>query len=185
MREVMEFHPNCVEQTNTGYISAGMDARIVAEIAGLELGTLNAWFHRGWIPGATIGPRGRRRNIDLVLAVRVLVIAQLVRFGLSPQVAAMAAINLQPSYKRLLVVTQLAIPGTPIDKEKPTINVDRKFYAQVLSDDFSSEDEIPGLLDKRFGDRQPSVYAVVNVEQLAEVARRAEQEWEQSREGKT
>ena len=181
---MMEFCQNCVEQRNTGYISAGMDARIVAEIAGLELGTLNAWFHRGWIPGATIGPRGRRRNIDLVLAVRVLVIAQLVRFGLSPQVAAMAASNLQPSYKRLLVVTQVAIPEIRIDKEKPTINAARKFYAQVLSDDFSSEDEIPALLDKHFADRAPSVYAVVNVEQLAEVARLAEQKWEQARESK-
>jgi hypothetical protein len=177
---MMEFRPNCAGQKNTGYISAGMDARIVAKIAGLELGTLNAWFHRGWIPGATIGPRGRPRNIDLALAVRVLVIAQLVRFGLSPQVAAMAAVNLQPSYKRLLVVTQLAMP-VPIDKEKPTINADRKFYADVGSVDFSSEDEIPALLDKNFGN--PSVYAVVNVEHLVEVARRAEQEWEQSRSG--
>jgi hypothetical protein len=180
----MEFHPNCVEQRNIGYIFTGMDTRTLAELAGLELGTLTAWFHRGWIPGATIGPRGRRRSIDLELALRVLVITQLVRFGLSPQVAAMAAITLRSSYKRLLVVTQLAMPEMPIDKEKPTINADRKFYAQVRSVVFSAEDEIPALLDKHFGNRHPSVYAVVNVEQLAEVARLAEQEWEQSRESK-
>jgi hypothetical protein len=180
---MMEFHPNRAEQPNAGYISAGMDARIVAEIAGLELGTLNAWFHRGWIPGATIGPRGRRRNIDLETAVRVMVIAQLARFGLSPQVAAMAAINLELSYKRLLVVTGLAIPEIPLDTEKPTINADRKFYAQVRSVDFSSEDEIPALLEKYFADSFPSVYAVVNVERLVDFARRVEREWEQRRGG--
>lgn len=177
-----EFRQNHVEQ----YIPGGMDTRIVAELAGIELSTLHAWFSRGWIPGAGIGPRGRRRDIDFDLALRVLFVAELVRFGLSPQVAAIAAIPLQPSDKRRIVVTQHAAPGAPITTKEETIktiNAERKFYAQVLSGDFSSEDELTALLDKDFGDRRPSVYAVVNVEQLVEIVRQAELAWEQSRGG--
>jgi len=169
-----EFRQNHVEQ----YIPGGMDTRIVAELAGIELSTLHAWFSRGWIPGAGIGPRGRRRDIDFDLALRVLFVAELVR--------AIAAIPLQPSDKRRIVVTQHAAPGAPITTKEETIktiNAERKFYAQVLSGDFSSEDELTALLDKDFGDRRPSVYAVVNVEQLVEIVRQAELAWEQSRGG--
>ena len=174
---MLDHRPNRAEQ----YIPSVMDTRIVAELAGLELSTLHAWFSRGWIPGAVIGPRGRRRDIDFELALRVIFVAELVRFGLSPQVAAIAAGPLQPSDKRRLVVTQLATPEVSIKKEDTikTINATRKFYAQVSTEEFSSEAELPNLLAKHFG--SPRVYAVVNVEQLVEVVRAGERAWEQSR----
>jgi len=58
-----------------------MDARAVAEIADIEVGTLNVWVQRGLIPGMTIGARGRQRDFDLDTATHILIMAQLVRLG--------------------------------------------------------------------------------------------------------
>ena len=49
-----------------------MDARAVAEIAEIEVGTLNVWVQRGIIPGMSVGTRGRQRDIDLETAIFIL-----------------------------------------------------------------------------------------------------------------
>ena len=82
----MVFSESDATSENARYPS-GMDARTVARIAKVKIGTLNAWVQRGLIPGMTIGPSGRRRNIDVETATAISVFAQLVNFGVSPDIA--------------------------------------------------------------------------------------------------
>jgi len=88
-------------QKNTLFLTT-VDARTVATIAGVKVGTLNAWAQRGLVRGLELGPSGRRRNIDIETAVRIGVIAALVRFGLSADVAAAIAWHADPFHGRLL-----------------------------------------------------------------------------------
>ena len=52
-----------------------MDAQTLATAAGVPLGTLNMWVTRGFIPGERLG-RGRRREFDLEVAIRVGIVAE-------------------------------------------------------------------------------------------------------------
>src|SRR6266576_4825456 len=67
-----------------------MDAQTLATAAGVPLGTLNMWVTRGFIPGERLG-RGRRREFDLEVAIRVGIVAELVRFGVGLAGAVAAA----------------------------------------------------------------------------------------------
>jgi hypothetical protein len=61
-----------------------MDAKTLARIAHVNIGTLNVWAHRGFLPGLEPGVRGRRRNIDVPAATRVLIFRELVRARFMP-----------------------------------------------------------------------------------------------------
>jgi len=163
-----------------------MDARTVAQIAGIEVGTLNVWVQRNLIPGMTIGARGRQRHFDLDTATRVLIIAELVRFGLGAPQASFIA-------KTALHVGRLLIVKYSEDSTRPVISVygggadvswlpehHQPIRAQAVCYGFSSEEEIPRLFEQHFPGGPPSVYAVVNVESLAKRMRQAYEQWEQS-----
>ena len=68
-----------------------MDARAIAELAGVGVGTLNVWVQRGLIPGMSTGARGRQREFDDVAATNVLLIATLVRLGWTAPLASTIA----------------------------------------------------------------------------------------------
>jgi hypothetical protein len=160
-----------------GYISA-MDARTVARVARIGVATLNLWAQRGLIPGIEVGTRGRRRDFDVPAALQVVVIAELVRFGFGAPFASF--IVGKGLHKRLLI-------GRSEQNEDSdfleTLDTPRRWAAQVLCLGFSSDEEIPAQLE-RFPNGPPAIYTVINVEELEERVRRAEEEWEQSRGGK-
>src|SRR4051812_23042078 len=82
-----------------------MDARALAAAARVQVTTLNAWIHRGYVPGALEGGRGRARDFDLDTAVRVALMVELVRLGLgAPEAAHRAERYSQRPWKRMLVV---------------------------------------------------------------------------------
>jgi hypothetical protein len=146
-----------------------MDARTVALIAGVKVGTMNSWAQRGLVRGLELGPSGRRRNIDIEIAVRIGVIAELVRFGLAADLAAAIAWQATaPFHERL--VCALA------PREGWGSNDDRESYPPVmvqLVPTGASVDE--GLL--KMLPAPPSVYIVLNVASIEERMRKAEETW--------
>jgi hypothetical protein len=147
-----------------------MDARSVAEAAGIGVGTLNVWIQRGSIPGMTTGSRGRLRDFDLDAATKVGLIAALVRLGLDAPVASQAATEVRGRHKRVLVIPHPA----------KSINLQENRTMAVMP--FETEAEIPDLL-RKFGGAPPA-YLVVNLELIAGVMRRASDAWERARRGR-
>jgi len=155
-----------------------MDARAVAEIADIEVGTLNVWVQRGLIPGMTIGARGRQRDFDLDTATHILIMAQLVRLGFGAPFADWI-ISGWRHHKFLLIAKNPAKPDhgrPPAAVGQQTVSQTALFYWKG----FESEAELPGVL-KECPDGPPSVYVVVNVESLAARMRHAFELWEPSR----
>jgi hypothetical protein len=62
-----------------------MDARTLARLARVNIGTFNVWAHRGFLPGLEPGVRGRRRNIKVPAATRVLIFRELVGARITPE----------------------------------------------------------------------------------------------------
>ena len=67
---------------NRRYFGRSMDARTIARAAHVGIGTLNSWAHRRLVPGLLIGARGRRRDIDIGTATRIILFAELVNIGI-------------------------------------------------------------------------------------------------------
>jgi hypothetical protein len=158
-----------------------MDARTVARVARIGVATLNLWAQRGFIPGVEVGTRGRRRDFDLPTALKVVVIAELVRFGFGAPFAAFI-IAKEGLHKRLLIgrTEQNEESDFPVE----TLDTPRRWATQLLCFHFSSDDQIPAQLEQ-FPYGPPAIYTVINVEKLEERVRQAELEWEQSRAAKT
>src|SRR5215469_16719857 len=165
-----------------------MDARTVAQIAGIEVGTLNVWVQRNLIPGMTIGARGRQRHFDLDTATRILIIAELVRFGFgAPQ--ASFVVKGAFHFGRLLIVKYSDDPMRPVITvyggglavSGEEIPLGEPIRPRAVCYGFSSEEEIPRLFEWHFPGGPPSVYAVVNVETIAKRMRQAYERWERSR----
>jgi hypothetical protein len=147
------------------YFRGPMDARTVARIAGVKLGTLNAWIQRGLIPGMTIGTKGRPRNIDTATALRIAIFAELVRRLAPPDYAARVAATM--SETELQAGWLYLIPG----------QADRMTIAHF------SPLEHPSELIRHFEDSEdpPTFFAAVNIGKLAAQVRLAEAEWQQRR----
>ena len=99
----MVFTETEVAAPNPRYPFGRMDARTVARAAKVKVGTLNAWVQRGLVPGMTIGPSGRRRNIDIDTATRIIAIAELVNFGIPPDKASSILAGVTPDTGLLLI----------------------------------------------------------------------------------
>jgi hypothetical protein len=138
--------------------NAVMDARSLAEAAGVKVLTLNAWVHRGLIPGVSVGSRGRPRDFDMGAAVHVALMVELVQLGLGAGTASAIARD-RPQSKRLCLVFGMQ-PG-----ELASMIGVQFLRRAPLPIGFDSEDELPGGF-KRLG-ISPSVYTVINVEQIA------------------
>ena len=152
------------------YVFRPMDARTVARIAGVKLGTLNAWVQRGLIPGMTIGTSGRRRSIEISTAVRIAILAELVRFGVAADdaatfVAVMSEAATQGGW--------LYIPGPEEQHSDPAV----RFIVSHHPSHEGIVEHLQNLPDP------PAVYAAVNVGKLAERVRQAEVEWQENRRG--
>jgi hypothetical protein len=153
-----------------------MDARTVAEIADIDVGTLNVWVQRGLIPGMKTGARGRQRDFDLDTATHILIIAHLVRLGLGAPLASVITHFLQTSMSR---DHKYLLFGK--DPEKPVDWAPRQTGTQPLRQMvfsfFDTLDELPGALE-RFPGGPPSVYVLIHLETLEKQMRQAYKEWE-------
>lgn len=157
-----------------------MDARAVAEIAEIEVGTLNVWVQRGIIPGMSVGTRGRQRDIDLETAIFILVMAELVKIGFGAPAASQVAMYWR-HWPRLLFARR----PSKKDKDRPPevvgSGVQTIFQVAALFDyvGFVSEEGLSDAL-RQFPDGPPSVYIIINTESLSARMRQAYHEWEQS-----
>jgi hypothetical protein len=145
-----------------------MDARAVAQISGIEVGTLNVWVQRGLVPGMSIGARGRQRNFDLKTATSILIMAELGRLGFGAPMAS-AWTRMCFDFPRLLV----SIPA-PKPTQTDASLLRFKWFG------FESEEELPRILAEEFPEGPPSVYVVINAESLRARMRRAFEQWEES-----
>jgi hypothetical protein len=142
----------------------------------------------------TTGARGRRRDFDLETAIRIAIIAELVRFGCPAKTAAYVAGQLgDPFPKRLLCAAVSARrlrarrrpSAAPRKWENLMVSWEEQVHTPpVMLIQASSDEEIPEKLRKHFPQRPPSFYAVINIEEFQERMRLAEAEWEQARESK-
>src|ERR1700731_3865227 len=86
-----------------------MDARSLAETARVQVTTLNAWIHRGLVPGVSIGVRGHPRDFDIAAAVHVAVMTELVRLGIgAPGASAIASKHARD--KQVLLLPDFSLP---------------------------------------------------------------------------
>jgi hypothetical protein len=158
-----------------------MDARTVAAIAEIDVGTVNVWVQRGLIAGMTIGARGRLRDFDLETATHISIMAQLVRLGCGAPCASWIAMPGR-HYKRLVVAKK---PAKSDAGRPPSAGGTQTIMHALLFhwEGFESDADLPNTL-RKFPGGPPSVYIVINVEGLAEQMRLAQEEWEQRHEVK-
>jgi hypothetical protein len=158
------------------YFLCAMDARTAARIAGVKLGTLNAWAQRGLIPGMTLGTKGRARDIDADTALRLAVYAALIRFDRPPDDASKMAWGFDLSKGGGFLV----VPGPEnyteaADPEgKPP---DARLFGAIYTPAAA-----PGGVAATIArlPKQPRTYLVISVGEIAEQVRQAEQQWQQS-----
>ena len=156
---------------NPRYSRVLMDSRTAARAAGVKMGTLNAWFARGWIPGVTVGLSGKRRNIDFETAVRVAVFAQLTKHRVDPDRASQVAADLprERTQSGWLFVPpqdwreQWGAPGMAC-----THMMDLAQLHELLRSFHSP----------------PEFFVMIDIGQIAERVRRAEALWQETRSGK-
>jgi len=72
-----------------------IDARALARIAGVGVGTLNVWIARDLVPGVDTGTQGRARLFDLDSAIHIAIMTALVRQGYAAPGASDVAFSLR------------------------------------------------------------------------------------------
>jgi hypothetical protein len=141
-----------------------MDAQTVAAAAGVQLGTLSTWIHRGIVPGVTVGSRGKAREFSLEQAIQIGVMTEMVRLRLPAHQASGFSKDL--THKRLLLVSSFMMPG----------GARVQLHTSPGVAEFDHESELPNLFAD-LGFRAPS-YSIVDIELITENMKRAQNEWE-------
>jgi hypothetical protein len=160
-----------------------MDARSLSAAAGIDVGTLNAWISRDYIPGVTADAQGRRREFGINAALHVGIMAELTRFGFGAPLASMVAKSAVAGGKSCCLITHpIQISETPTAGRTSGWTIMGGFTPTY----FDSEKELPKALadlQKRSpaGWGPPSVYTVVNVKRAEARMQQAEKEWQRSR----
>jgi hypothetical protein len=164
----VEIFRNQTKSTKAGNALGVMDARTLARLTRVNIGLLNVWAHRGLLPGLEPGVRGRRRTIGPSAATRVLIFTELVEFGFSPDdahrmVSAMPDVFTEEGF----LIVPKAAPGEE--------GVGRKGVAGAII-----HERNPANIARATA-RQPPIYLVIDIPQLAARVSAAEAEWERSR----
>jgi DNA-binding transcriptional MerR regulator len=158
-----------------------MDARAVAETAGVGVATLNVWIQRGLIPGMTVGARGRQRDFDLDTATHIMIMTEIVKLGFGAPFASEIAKS-RANNRRLLIREAAAYVKEILRNPKGKIVIRQGEPPATAIIGFQSESNLPALLEKIPGGR-PAVYVVVDIEALSERVRRAFEQAEQLNNG--
>lgn len=147
-----------------------MDARAVAAAAGIEVTTLDVWVHRGRVPGMEVGVRGRQRDFDLQTATGVLLLAELVRFGLGVAMASQIVLATRTvaetaPAKWLLVTCAQSVSG------KVTV------HTTHMTDDSKVLQGIGDLCEvaEHLKNPEPDIFVLINLEALAAKMRAAQE----------
>jgi hypothetical protein len=162
--QILEIQPN---SKKAGYFSGGMDARTIARITGIPLGTLNVWSQRGLLPGLQTGVRGKRRDIDVPTATRIAILGEMLRLRVPVEYASRVAATMPLAAAQ--VRWMFIIP------EQADLAV------WLYSPDERLSDLIREFEDKGRG---PALFAVLDVGQIVDRVREAEREWLQNRRGR-
>jgi len=180
----MTFQENPTAFKKARYFLRAMDARTAARIAGVKLGTLNAWVQRDLIPGMTLGTKGRARDVSADTAIRLSIFAALLRFN-RPGRASILAWEEKIDYRK---GGSLVVPGpesyTEADDPEGDDPGDEPPITRLFGAIYTPADA-PGGVAATIArlPRQPREYLVINVSAIAEQVRQAEAAWLQSRGG--
>jgi hypothetical protein len=143
-----------------------MDARTLARLARVNIGTFNVWAHRGLLPGLETGVRGRRRNIEPTAATGILIFAELVRFGFSPDDAS----------RMVSAMTDFIIKEGFLVVPQPKFGEGRYAVAGGVIHARDHAEMTTTTQNPRF----PPIYLVLKIRDLADQVRQAEREWEET-----
>jgi len=154
-----------------------MNARAVAKLVGAKIGTLNAWIARGYIPGLQVGTSGKRRDIDADTATRIAVLADLLRFVryMPPEHASSFAWEIDLSKGGGFVVA----PGA--ENYTADIPGDTRLFGAIYTP-ADAPDGVAAAIARL--PKLPRTYVAINVNEIAQQVRQAEEEWWRSRGGK-
>lgn len=137
-----------------------MDTRYLAASAGIDVGTLNVWVQRDLVPGVKIGQSGKKRIFGHEEQFGLMVLAELVRFGLSAPRASSVAAEINQKTGKYAVITQLPARGNA--RQMRVVHCDD--YADVL---------------RAISEPGAAMYAVMNVEMLGSRLHEAQAVWAQ------
>ncbi len=129
-----------------------------------------------------IGTRGLRRDFDLNAATHIAVMAELVRVGLGAGTASAIAGDRGQNKQLCLVFGMQPAVGTVVHDPSALASIQEHLRRAPAPIGFDREEQLPGVF-KRYG-ISPSVYTVINVEQIAARMQQASDEWERRSEGK-
>jgi hypothetical protein len=147
-----------------------MDARAVAEAAGVGVATLNVWIQRGLIPGITVGARGRQRDFDLDTATHIMIMTEIIRLGFGAPFA--SEIAKQRAGHRWLLVADAAVYVRKRMGREGKIILREGSPDAAATIGFQSESELPKRLAQFPGGR-PAVYLVIDIGAISQKMRTA------------
>jgi hypothetical protein len=152
-----------------------MDAKAVAQAAGVAVGTLNVWVQRDLIPGMQPGARGRLRDFDVKTATHIAIMAELARLGIGAPTAATIASDHDRGL-RVALMFDVPIPPGNVPPDDPLFDkLKVEFKRNPGRYWFSALDDLKELF-ATVG--EPAVYLIVNVEAITTRMRQAEAEWQ-------
>jgi hypothetical protein len=148
-----------------------MDAKALSAAAGIEVGTLNAWISRGYVPDITPDAQGRRRDFDVDIATHVVIMAELSVFGFGPPSATKTASDACEA----LMGNHPAYHGRSCPFALVT-RLGQKVATMQLA--CASEEALFKVLG---GMVESSIYLVINTGRIFKKMKKAEDEWQQRR----
>jgi hypothetical protein len=160
------------KEQSRSYIGC-MDARSLAAAAGVNIGTLNVWVQRGLIPGMTIGTKGRQRDFDRETATGVLLLAELVQFGVGAPIASQIVSETRRLAAKWLLITRLQPSADKVTFHTAHCDSD----AEIID----GLNELRARAKKRREPR-PVIFMLVDLEAMAEKIRATQDGWERSKE---
>ena len=150
-------------------MTSGMDAKTLAATVGVSVGVLHVWVQREFIPGVKVRTQGKKRVFDLDAATSLLLIAELVRFGISAPLGSQIAADVTSRRAKRVVIT--ALPAGAGEKKYGTAYCDTDAELGDLMAAFRA------FAEQRQEPR-PLIFAVIDVEAMVEKLHAAEAEWQ-------
>jgi hypothetical protein len=144
-----------------------MDARALSAATGVEVGTLNAWISRGYVPGIMPDAQGQRRDFDIDTAMHIGIMAALSLFGLGAPLASSTARDACDALKGKYSLRQNA--------SYPLLLVSYDAGKQIQYG-FQTEEDLAAALNAMT--ERPSVYLTINAGRIFKNIQQAEDEWQ-------
>ena len=153
-----------------------MDARALSAAAGVDVGTVNAWISRGYVPSLTPDAQGRRRDFDIESATHIAIMAELSRLKIGAPLASEIASRARKQDDETVVIMPPVTRPHPTEAGMSVTNMRTVFVKK--------ERDVPKTLTgiRKAAEAQnqqpPTIFVLVDIKRLTARMRAAHQEWE-------